>query len=89
MDAIRERFHYLFRSTKGLVLLAIGAVALVAAIWGTLSGPMVEWGVRDITVKMLGMKLQAAEREVYPLAIRAFAEGRVTVDGGRARVAQG
>ncbi|MFC1799537.1 hypothetical protein ACFL2Z_01310 [Candidatus Eisenbacteria bacterium] len=63
MDAKKGQFHYLFRSTKGLVLLAIGAIALVAAIWGTLSGPMVEWGVRDITVKALGMKLHAAERE--------------------------
>ena len=63
MDAKKGQFHYLFRSTKGLVLLAIGAIALVAAIWGTLSGPMVEWGVRDITVKALGMKLDAAERE--------------------------
>ena len=32
-------------------------IALVTAIWGTLSGPMVEWGVRDLTVKLLGMDL--------------------------------
>ncbi len=57
------RFNYLFRSTKGLVLVAIALIALVTAIWGTLSGPMVEWGVRDVTVRALGMQLHPAERE--------------------------
>jgi len=57
MNAISERFHYLFRSTKGLILVAIAMISLVTAIWGTLSGPMVEWGVRDITLKLTGMKL--------------------------------
>ena len=63
MQTRYERFHYLFRSTKGLVLVAIALVSLVTAIWGTLSGPMVEWGVRDITVKLLGMDLLAVQRE--------------------------
>jgi len=63
MQAIATRLNYLFRSTRGLVLVAIATVALITAIWGTLSGPMVEWGVRDITVKLLGMDLQAAQRE--------------------------
>lgn len=63
MRLLSERFDYLFRSTKGLVLLGIGLVSLVTAIWGTLSGPMVEWGVRDITVRLLGMKLLPLERE--------------------------
>jgi len=63
MGLISDRFNYLFRSTKGLVLLAIGMISIVTAIWGTLSGPMVEWGIKDITVRLLGMKLLASERE--------------------------
>lgn len=60
---MQSRLHYLFRSTRGLCLLAIGLVALVTAIWMTLSGPMVEWGVRDVTVNLLGMKLEPVQRE--------------------------
>ncbi len=63
MQALTKRFNYLFRSTRGLTLVAIAMVALVTAIWGTLSGPMVEWGIRDITVKTLGMELTQADRE--------------------------
>ena len=58
-----KRMDYLFRSTRGLTLVAISAVAIVTAIWGTLSGPMVEWGVRDFTVKLLNIQLIQAERE--------------------------
>lgn len=63
MKAFIKRLDYLFRSTRGLTLVAIAVVGLITAIWGTLSGPMVEWGVRDITVKILGMDLVQAERE--------------------------
>ena len=63
MEAIKKRFVYLFTSTRGLALVGITAVALVTAIWGTLSGPMVEWGVKDITVRILGLDLIQAERE--------------------------
>jgi len=63
MQAIKKRLTYLFTSTRGLALVAIAAVAIVTAIWGTLSGPMVEWGIRDITVKTLGMDLSQADRE--------------------------
>jgi hypothetical protein len=38
-------------------------VALVTAVWGMLSGPMAEWGVREVVVKALGMDLVQAERE--------------------------
>ncbi|OQY33567.1 MAG: hypothetical protein B6I38_03470 [Anaerolineaceae bacterium 4572_5.1] len=62
-EFLGKRFDYLFRSTKGLTLVAIAMVALVTAIWGTLSGPMVEWGIRDITVKVLGMDLHQVDRE--------------------------
>ncbi len=63
MKYLKERFEYLFTSTKGLVLVAISLISLVTAIWGTLSGPMVEWGVKDITVRLLGMKLSPVYRE--------------------------
>lgn len=63
MGSLKERLHYLFTSTRGLVLIAFAFIALITAVWGTLSGPMVEWGVRDLTVKFLGMDLFQAERE--------------------------
>ena len=63
MQAIGNRFNYLFRSTKGLVLLAIALISLVTAVWGMLSGPMVEWGVRDVVVRLTGMQLHPADRE--------------------------
>ncbi|MEW5959510.1 MAG: hypothetical protein AB1801_17435 [Chloroflexota bacterium] len=63
MQILSRRYNYFFRSTKGLVLVAIALISLVTAIWGMLSGPMVEFGVRDIVVQTLGMKLLPAERE--------------------------
>lgn len=63
MHFIKTRFTYLFTSTKGLILVAIAMVAMVTAVWGMLSGPMAEMGVREIVVKALGMKLVPAERE--------------------------
>ena len=61
--AIKTRFNYLFNSTKGLILVAIAMVAVVTAVFGMLSGPMAELGVREVVVKTLGMKLVQAERE--------------------------
>jgi uncharacterized membrane protein YfcA len=63
MQAIKQRWNYLFRSTKGLVLVAIALISLVTAVFGMLSGPMAEFGVRDIVVDTLGMQLHPAERE--------------------------
>ncbi len=63
MSSKQSRFQYLFSSTKGLITVAIAMISLVTAIWGTLSGPMVEWGVRDITVRLLGMELHHWQRE--------------------------
>jgi hypothetical protein len=63
MQFLSKRLEYLFRSTRGLTLVAITVVSIITAIYGTLSGPMVEWGVRDITVNTLSMKLLEAERE--------------------------
>lgn len=63
MAWIQPRFEFLFRSTKGLILVAIAMIALVAAFFGMLSGPMAEFGVRDFWVRTFGIDLQAAERE--------------------------
>lgn len=60
---IKERFNYLFGSTKGLILVAIAMIAMVTAVWGMLSGPMAEWGVREVVVRLLGMDMVQAERE--------------------------
>ena len=63
MQFLKVRFSYLCGSTRGLILVAIAVVSLITAIWGTLSGPMVEWGIRDITVRLLGMDMVQAQRE--------------------------
>lgn len=63
MKAITKRFQYFFLSTKGLALVAIALLSLVTAIWGTLSGPLAEMGINDVTVRVLGMDLVPAERE--------------------------
>ncbi|MCU0486016.1 MAG: hypothetical protein MUC85_07870 [Anaerolineales bacterium] len=63
MQAIQHRLVYLFSSTKGLILVAIAMIAIVAAVWGMLSGPMAEMGVREVVVRLLGMDLVQAERE--------------------------
>jgi hypothetical protein len=45
------RFNFLFRSTKGLILVAIAMIALTTAVFGMLSGPMAEFGIRDVVVR--------------------------------------
>jgi hypothetical protein len=63
MHFVKNRFNYLFKSTKGLILVAIAMIAIETGIFGMLSGPMAELGVRDVIVRVLGMKLVEAERE--------------------------
>jgi len=63
MQSLTHRFNYLFRSTNGLALVAIAMIALTTAVFSTLSGPMAEWGIKDLSVRFLGMKLVEAERE--------------------------
>ncbi|MBN2387334.1 MAG: hypothetical protein JXB85_09955 [Anaerolineales bacterium] len=63
MQFIKERLSYLFKSTKGLILVAIAMIAMETALFGMLSGPMAEYGVRDVVVRALGMDLVQAERE--------------------------
>jgi hypothetical protein len=63
MQFIKDRSNFLFKSTKGLILVAIAMIALETALFGMLSGPMAELGVRDVVVRMFAMKLVEAERE--------------------------
>jgi len=63
MQGLLERYNFLFRSTRGLVLVALALIALVTAIWGMLSGPMADLGLRDLVVRLTGMVLEPAERE--------------------------
>jgi MFS family permease len=63
MEAIRDRFNYVFRSTKGLALLNIALISITTAVWGMLSGPMQEFGVSEFVINTLGMRMIEAERE--------------------------
>jgi hypothetical protein len=63
MQSIKDRFKYLFNSTKGLILVAIAMIALETALFGMLSGPMADLGVRDVVVRIFRMDLVQAERE--------------------------
>jgi hypothetical protein len=57
------RYNFLFRSTKGLILVAIGLISIVTVIWGMLSGPLADLGIRDFVVRLTGMVLKPEERE--------------------------
>jgi len=63
MQWISKRFKFLFSSTKGLVLVGIAFAALISALFGMLSGPMADYGIKDVVVKALNMDLNPAERE--------------------------
>ncbi|HET7010200.1 MAG TPA: hypothetical protein VFI11_05445 [Anaerolineales bacterium] len=63
MQSIKNRLKYLFGTTRGLILVAIAMIALETALFGMLSGPMAEVGVRDVVVRAFRMDLVPAERE--------------------------
>jgi len=63
MQFIKDRITYLFGATKGLILVAVAMIALTTAVWGMLSGPMAEMGVREVVVKLFGMDMVQTERE--------------------------
>ncbi|MEM5776200.1 MAG: hypothetical protein AAGU05_14450, partial [Anaerolineaceae bacterium] len=63
MKGFSARFHYLFKSTKGLILAAIAICALISAFFGMISGPMADMGIKDVIVRVFGLKLVEAERE--------------------------
>jgi formylglycine-generating enzyme required for sulfatase activity len=60
---MKERIKFLVTTTKGLVLINIGIISIVVALFGTLSGPLKEWGFGAIIEKLLGMDLHPTERE--------------------------
>lgn len=63
MNWIKKRLIFLFSSTKGLVLTAIAVISLITALFGMLSGPMADWGIKEVIVKVLKMNLVESERE--------------------------
>ncbi len=63
MQEIMKRLKFLFLSTKGLVLVGIALCALISAFFGMLSGPMADFGIKDVVVNLFGMKLVEAQRE--------------------------
>jgi hypothetical protein len=63
MQFIKTRFNYLFSTTKGLILVAIAMIAVETAVWGMLSGPMAELGVREVVIKLFGMDIVQSQRE--------------------------
>jgi hypothetical protein len=63
MHFLKDRLYFLFKSTKGLILVAIAMIALETALFGMLSGPMAEYGIRDVVVRLFKMELVQAERE--------------------------
>ena len=63
MHFIKDRFNYLFNSTKGLILVAIAMIAIETALFGMLSGPMAELGISDFFVRTFHMDLVQSEHE--------------------------
>ncbi|MFC1671238.1 hypothetical protein ACFL20_12675 [Spirochaetota bacterium] len=63
MNGLKERVKYLFTDTRGLILLNIGILSIIIAIFGTLSGPLKDWGVAKLTIKFLKMNILPHERE--------------------------
>ncbi len=63
MNWMGLRLKFLFKSTKGLILVGIALAALISAFFGMLSGPMADWGIKDVVVKIFHMDLVEAERE--------------------------
>jgi hypothetical protein len=58
-----RRLNFLFRSTKGLILVAIAMISLETALFGMLSGPMADFGIAEFVVRVFKMDLVQAERE--------------------------
>ena len=63
MTAFKQRWNYLFRSTKGLALVNIALISLVTAFFGMLSGPMQEFGISAWIIKTFNLVMIEAERE--------------------------
>ena len=63
MDEKVGRLNYLLFTTRGLILLNVAIISLVVAVFGTLSGPMQEWGIAEMTRSLLGMEMAPEDRE--------------------------
>jgi hypothetical protein len=63
MEALKQRWNYLFHSTKGLALVNIVLISLVTAFFGMLSGPMQEFGISAWIIKTFNLVMVEAERE--------------------------
>ena len=63
MKGLKNQIKYLFTDTRGLILLNIGIISLIVAIFGTLSGPLKDWGVAKLTIKFLKMEIFPHDRE--------------------------
>ena len=63
MAALKQRWKYLFHSTKGLALVNIALISLVTAFFGMLSGPMQEFGISAWIIKTFNLVMIEAERE--------------------------
>lgn len=63
MHALTNRFLFLFRSTKGLILVAIASISLATVFFGMLSGPMEAFGIKSWMAQNLGLSLLPQERE--------------------------
>lgn len=63
MAGFAKRVSFLFRSTKGLILVAIAAISLVTVFFGMLSAPMEAFGFKAWMIDNLGLRLVAKERE--------------------------
>lgn len=69
MSTINKRLNFLFRSTRGLVLVNIALIAVATAIFGTLSSPMEGLGIKKWLVDNAGMILLPLEREGRIIAL--------------------
>jgi formylglycine-generating enzyme required for sulfatase activity len=63
METMKSRIKFLFTTIPGLILVNAAIIAVVVAVFGTLSGPMKEWGIAAITEKLLAMDMQPGDRE--------------------------
>jgi hypothetical protein len=63
MVALKQRWNYLFQSTKGLALVNIALISFVTAFFGMLSGPMQEFGISAWIIESFHLVMVEAERE--------------------------
>ena len=52
MEIMKSRIKYLFTTIPGLILVNAAIISIIVAVFGTLSGPMKDWGISAITEKL-------------------------------------